>query len=133
MGVPGPMTGPASSILLVADLGVPAAIAERLSDSLPSALTDGAAADGKWDVSVRRDSSLVRELPCRQPTGEAAFDHRGDQVVLVREMPVDRARRQSALLTDQRNARAFVAALRCDFGGGVKDAFARSLSSFMIG
>ena len=32
--------------------------------------------------------ALVRELPCRQPTGEAAFDHRGDQVVLVREMPV---------------------------------------------
>ena len=36
-------------------------IAERLSDSLPSALTDGAAADGKWDVSVRRDSYPVDE------------------------------------------------------------------------
>ena len=31
------------------------------SDSLPSALTDGAAADGKWDVSVRRDSYPVDE------------------------------------------------------------------------
>ncbi|ORW41724.1 hypothetical protein AWB90_20805 [Mycobacterium paraense] len=50
-----------SSILLVADPGVPAAIAERLSDSLPSALTDWAAADGKWDVSVRRDSYPVDE------------------------------------------------------------------------
>jgi hypothetical protein len=50
-----------SSILLVADPGVPAAIAERLSDSLQSALMDGAAADGKWDVSVRRDSYPVDE------------------------------------------------------------------------
>ena len=60
-GMPGPMTAPASSILLVADPGVPAAIAERLSDSLPSALTNGAAADGEWDVSVRRDSYPVDE------------------------------------------------------------------------
>jgi hypothetical protein len=55
------MTGPASSILLVADPGVPAAIAERLSDSLPNALPERAAADGKWDVSVRRDSYPVDE------------------------------------------------------------------------
>ena len=55
------MPGAASSILLVADPGVPAAIAERLSDSLPSALMDCAAADGKWDVSVRRDSYPVAE------------------------------------------------------------------------
>jgi|SRR4051812_41249501 len=59
--MPGPMTAPASSILLVADPGVPAAIAEHLSDSLPSALTEGAAADGKWDVSVRRHSYPVDE------------------------------------------------------------------------
>ena len=57
----GPMPGAPSSILLVADPGVPAAIAERLSDSLPSALMDCAAADGKWDVSVRRDSYPVDE------------------------------------------------------------------------
>ncbi|MBV9350109.1 MAG: hypothetical protein JOZ23_01015, partial [Mycobacterium sp.] len=55
------MPGAASSILLIADPGVPAAIAERLSDSLPSALRDFAAADGKWDVSVRRDSYPVDE------------------------------------------------------------------------
>jgi hypothetical protein len=55
------MTGAASSILLIADPGVPVVIAERLSDSLPGALTDGPAADGKWDVSVRRDSYPVDE------------------------------------------------------------------------
>jgi hypothetical protein len=55
------MPGAPSSILLVADPGVPEAIAERLSDSLPSALADCAAADGKWDVSVRRDSYPVDE------------------------------------------------------------------------
>ncbi|OBH02186.1 MULTISPECIES: hypothetical protein [unclassified Mycobacterium] len=55
------MPGAPSSILLVADPGVPEAIAERLSDSLPSALTGCAAADGKWDVSVRRDFYPVDE------------------------------------------------------------------------
>ena len=58
--MPGPMTGAASSILLIADPGAPAVIAERLSDSLPSALTDCAAPDGKWDVSVRRDTCCGR-------------------------------------------------------------------------
>jgi hypothetical protein len=46
----------ASSILLIADPGVPAVIANRLADSLPNALTDRAPADRKWDVSVRRRS-----------------------------------------------------------------------------
>jgi hypothetical protein len=50
------VSGTPSSILLIADPGVPAGIADRLSDSLPNALTDRAAVDGKWDVSVRRDS-----------------------------------------------------------------------------
>jgi hypothetical protein len=60
-GMPDPMTGAPSSILLIADPGVPVVIAERLSDSLPNALTDCAAAGGKWDVSVRRDSYPVDE------------------------------------------------------------------------
>jgi hypothetical protein len=55
------MTAAASSILLIADPGVPAAIAERLSDSLPNALTDCASADGKWDISARRHSYPVEE------------------------------------------------------------------------
>ncbi|WP_458319309.1 hypothetical protein [Mycolicibacterium brisbanense] len=50
-----------SSVLLIADPGAPAAIAERLSESLPHALTDWALADDKWDVSVRRDSYPVDE------------------------------------------------------------------------
>jgi hypothetical protein len=54
--MPGAVPGTPSSILLIADPGVPAVIAERLSDSLPNALTDWAPANGKWDVSVRRDS-----------------------------------------------------------------------------
>jgi hypothetical protein len=49
-----------SSILLIADPGAPAVIAERLSDSLPNALTDGPA-DDKWDVSVRRHAYPIDE------------------------------------------------------------------------
>jgi hypothetical protein len=59
--MPGQMTGAASSILLVADPGLPAVIAERLSDSLPNVLTDCGAAEGDWAVSVRRDSYPVDE------------------------------------------------------------------------
>lgn len=50
-----------SSILLVADPGAPAAIAERLSDSLPKALPDRVHADEKWDVSVRRHAYPIDE------------------------------------------------------------------------
>jgi hypothetical protein len=50
------MSGVASSILLIADPGVPTGIAKRLSDSLPNALTDWPPAGGQWDVSVRRQS-----------------------------------------------------------------------------
>ena len=59
--MPRPVPGAPSSILLIADPGVPAVIAERLSDSLADALTDWAPADGKWDVSVRRDSYPLDE------------------------------------------------------------------------
>ena len=55
------MPGDWSSILLIADPGAPAVIAERLSDSLPSALADGARADHKWDVSVRRHAYPIGE------------------------------------------------------------------------
>ena len=50
-----------SSILLIADPGAPAAIAERLADSLPNALADRAAAEGRWDVSVRHQSYPLDE------------------------------------------------------------------------
>jgi hypothetical protein len=55
------MSGESSSILLVADPGAPAAIAERLSDSLPDALADSAPAEDKWDVSVRRQAYPIDE------------------------------------------------------------------------
>ncbi|OBB38832.1 hypothetical protein [Mycobacterium sp. 852002-51961_SCH5331710] len=50
-----------SSILLIADPGAPAAIAERVSDSLRNALTDQSSADSAWDVSVRRHAYPVDE------------------------------------------------------------------------
>lgn len=59
--MPGPMHADPSSILLIADPGAPAAIAERLSNSLQSSPVNGPAAEGKWDVSVRRDSYPVDE------------------------------------------------------------------------
>lgn len=55
------MPGEPSSILLIADPGAPAAIAERLSDSLANALSDGAPAQDKWDVSVRRQAYPIDE------------------------------------------------------------------------
>jgi hypothetical protein len=55
------MPGEPSSILLIADPGAPAVIAERLSDSLPKALTDCASPDRKWEVSTRRHAYPVDE------------------------------------------------------------------------
>ncbi len=49
-----------SSILLIADPGAPAVVAERLSGSLPSALTDETA-DDKWVVSVRSHAYPIDE------------------------------------------------------------------------
>ena len=78
-----------SSILLVADPGAPAAIAERLSDSLPNALTDGASAGDKWDVSVRRhaypidEHADVSEVVCTiDPGGETE-----DIVIYLTDLP----------------------------------------------
>lgn len=55
------MPGGNSSILLVADPGAPAEMAERLSDSLPETLTDLDAAEDKWDVAVRRHAYPIDE------------------------------------------------------------------------
>lgn len=54
------MPADSSSILLIADPGAPAVIAERLSDSLADALTDGHE-DDKWAVSVRRHAYPIDE------------------------------------------------------------------------
>jgi hypothetical protein len=50
------MAGQPSSILLIADPGAPAVIAERLSASLT-----GGSAHGDWEVSVRRHAYLIDE------------------------------------------------------------------------
>jgi hypothetical protein len=83
------MTGAPSSILLVADSGVPVAIAERLSDSLPRALAEGAAANGKWDVIVRRHSypfdehaEVVEVVRTVDPAAEAE-----DIVIYLTDLP----------------------------------------------
>lgn len=47
--------------MLVADPGAPDGIAERLSDSLPTALTKHAASVGEWDVSTRRHAYPLDE------------------------------------------------------------------------
>ncbi|MCV7298633.1 hypothetical protein H7J93_03165 [Mycobacterium barrassiae] len=78
-----------SSILIVADPGAPAAIAERLADSLPDALADAASADGTWRVSVRRDSYPVDEhaevvdvIRAVDPAGETE-----DIVIYLTDLP----------------------------------------------
>jgi hypothetical protein len=87
--MPESMTGAPSTILLIADPGAPAVIAERLSNSLPSVLADGAAADGKWDVSVRRDSypvdehaEVVEVIRTVDPAGETE-----DIVIYLTDLP----------------------------------------------
>ena len=67
-------------------------------------------------------------VPTRPATGETALDHRGDQVVLVGEVPVDRRRRQTALLADQRDGGALVAALGGDLGRRVQNSLTRLLA-----
>jgi uncharacterized membrane protein len=78
-----------SSILIIADPGAPAAMAERLSESLPEVLPENTSAQRAWDVSVRHDayaidehddvSALVRTInPAREPA---------DIVVYLTDLP----------------------------------------------
>jgi len=55
------MPGEVKSILLVADPGAPEVIAERLSDSLPDALSDVTPAERQWVVTVRRHAYPIDE------------------------------------------------------------------------
>jgi hypothetical protein len=78
-----------SSILLIADPGVPAAIAHRLSDSLPNALTDWAPAEGNWEVSVRRHAypfdehaEVLEVVRTVDPAGETE-----DIVIYLTDLP----------------------------------------------
>lgn len=77
------------SILLIADPGAPTAIAERLSGWLGTALTDGAAAGDKWEVSVRRHAYPIDEhaevsevVGTIDPSGESE-----DIVVYLTDLP----------------------------------------------
>jgi hypothetical protein len=71
---------------------------------------------------------MLRQLPGRKPLAEAALDHRGDQVVLVLEVPVDGARRQPARLADQADAGALVTALCGDHRRRIENPVARQLA-----
>ena len=82
------MPGDRSSILLIADPGAPAAIADRLSESLSAALTDGSA-DDKWAVSVRRHAYPIDEhtgipevVDTVEPGGESE-----DIVIYLTDLP----------------------------------------------
>ena len=71
---------------------------------------------------------VLREPPRDQPFSEAALDHRGDQVVLVFEVPVDGAGGQAAFLADQPDAGALVSAFGGDFGRRVENPFPGELA-----
>jgi hypothetical protein len=78
-----------SSILLIADPGAPAVIAERLSEALPKALTDGGFAEVKWEVFTRRHAYPVDEqaeisevIRTVDPAGESQ-----DIVIYLTDLP----------------------------------------------
>ncbi|MEU5759972.1 hypothetical protein [Nocardia sp. NPDC047648] len=82
------MAGKQSSILLIADPGAPAAIAEHLSDSLSSTRSDGAAS-GARDVSVRchaypidEDTEFSKVVGAIDPGGETE-----DVVIYLTDLP----------------------------------------------
>lgn len=84
-----PMSGAPSSILLIADPGLPAEVAERLSDSLPKALREWAPGGGDWVVSTRRDSypfddqaEFVEAIRAVDPAAETE-----DIVVYLTDLP----------------------------------------------
>jgi hypothetical protein len=55
------MAGEPSSIVLLADPGAPASIAERLSDTLPRMLANDVGAKKRWDVSTRCHAYPIKE------------------------------------------------------------------------
>src|SRR5208283_1163686 len=63
-----------------------------------------------------------------QPAVEGALDDGGDQLVLVLEVPVDRAGGEPGALAHERDARALVAALPGDLRRRIEDALPRLLS-----
>lgn len=77
------MADDSSSILLLADPGAPAAIAERLSDTLPRALTNTVGAEDEWDVSVRRHAYPIGEDDAVSDVVDALdLDAESDDIVI---------------------------------------------------
>ena len=98
-------------------------LGERAAGALPTA--EWRNTSSQTHVVGRGNGTLDRGDP-RIP---AAVDDRGDEFVLVREVPVDRARREAGAFADEIDARALVPALAGDLGGSVEDPF-RDASPF---
>jgi hypothetical protein len=81
------MAGGPSSILLIADPGAPAAIAERLSGSLPTALTELASAGDKWGVSVRRHAYPIDENAEVSDVVDSIGHQAEDIVIYLTDLP----------------------------------------------
>src|SRR3954468_19760201 len=125
------MPGEHSSILLIADPGAPAVIAERLSDSLPQALTDAPAED-KWDVSVRRHAYPIDEhtsvsevLDTIEPGGETE-----EIVIYLTDLP--RRRGTTPVIADISVPDRFGVISIPGLGGAFIDRRVRSLAQTVV-
>jgi hypothetical protein len=83
------LTGHTLTVLLIADPGVPARLAEHTADTLPKKLTDRRSPPMQWEASVRvkphlRDeqASLSEVIESVQPSKEAA-----DVVIYMTDLP----------------------------------------------
>ncbi|HEX3289219.1 MAG TPA: hypothetical protein VHT50_32225 [Mycobacterium sp.] len=121
-----------SSILLIADPGAPAAIAERLSDSLPKALTEPATAKDKWDVSVRRHAYPIDEhaevsevVGTIEPGGETE-----DIVIYLTDLP--RRRGTTPLIADISVANRFGVISIPGLGGAFIDRQVKNLARTVV-
>ena len=83
------MSSNRAAILLIADPGAPAALAERVSRSLPEVLPDPPSGCGRWQVSVRRQAISVDENTAMADiiSAVAPDDEAEDIVVYVTDLP----------------------------------------------
>jgi hypothetical protein len=121
-----------SSILLIADPGAPAAIAERLSDSLPDALSEPATTPNKWEVSVRRHAYPIDEhagvsevVGTIEPGGETE-----DIVIYLTDLP--RRRGTTPLIADISVPNRFGVISIPGLGGAFIDRRVRNLARTVV-
>jgi hypothetical protein len=121
-----------SSILLIADPGAPAAIAERLSYSLPDALPESVAAKDKWDVTVRRHAYPIDEhaevsqvVGTVEPGGETE-----DIVIYLTDLP--RRRGTTPLIADISVPNRFGVISIPGLGGAFIDRRVRNLARTVV-